>query len=86
MITLDDLKANAKFRATMCLDMAHGAYQNHYQSETYPRLAVIKEGGPHSRKVKQRHSTTYFVDGEVCPTLDIVLARLNTTPIKEADR
>lgn len=79
-ITLDDLKKNAKFRGTLFLDMAHGAYENHYHSQTYPRLVVIKSGDPHSRKVKQLHKTTYFVDSMECPDLDAVVAMLNTTP------
>lgn len=80
MITLDDLKTNAKFRGIMFLDMAHGAYENHYQSQTYPRLTVIKSGAPRSPKVKQIHATTYFVDSMECPDLDAVITMLNTTP------
>lgn len=80
MITLEDLKTNAKFRGILFLDMAHGAYENHYQSQTYPRLVVIKAGAPHSRKVKQIHSTTYFVDSMECPDLDAVINLLNATP------
>lgn len=80
MITIDDLKTNAKFRGLMFLDMAHGAYENHYQSQTYPRLLVIKAGAPHSKKVKQIHSTTYFVDGIECPNLDDVINALNAEP------
>jgi hypothetical protein len=79
-ITLADLKANAKFRGTLCLDMAHGAYENHYQSTTYPRLAVIKSGDGHSRKVKQIHKTTYLVDGVECRELSDVLKALNAAP------
>lgn len=45
-ITLNDLKTNSKFRGTLFLDMDRGAYENHYQSETYPRLTVIKAGAP----------------------------------------
>ncbi|HEX3412859.1 MAG TPA: hypothetical protein VHT00_14160 [Stellaceae bacterium] len=80
MITLADLKANAKFRGTLFLDMAHGAYQNHYCSDTYPRLTVIKAGAPRSPKVKQLHTTSYFVDGRELETLDAVLAALNAEP------
>ncbi|MET4210481.1 hypothetical protein [Bradyrhizobium sp. LA2.1] len=80
MITIDDLKKNAKFRGLMFLDMAHGAYENHYQSETYPRLVVIKAGAPRSPKVKQIHTTTYFVDSMECPDLDAVINLLNATP------
>jgi hypothetical protein len=83
MITLDDLKANAKFRAILCLDMAHSAYENHYRSQTYPRLMVIKSGAPHSRKVMQIHSTSYFVDGRELQTLDEVVAALNAAPPSE---
>jgi hypothetical protein len=80
-ITLDDLKTNAKFRGVLFLDMDHGAYENHYHSQTYPRLKVIKSGSPHSPKVKQVHHTTYVVDDMECPDLSAVLDRLNTSPI-----
>lgn len=86
MITIDDLKTNAKFRGLMFLDMAHGAYENHYQSQTYPRLLVIKAGAPHSKKVKQIHSTTYFVDGIECPNLDDVINALNAEPPEKPKR
>jgi hypothetical protein len=79
-ITLDDLKTNAKFRGLMFLDMAHGAYENHYQSQTYPRLTVIKSGSPHSPKVGQKRYTSYFVDNMECPDLDAVLTMLNCEP------
>lgn len=80
MITRDDLKTNSKFRGTLFLDMDHGAYENHYHSQTYPRFSVIKSGDPHSPKVKQFHKTAYFVDGVECPDLNAVLAMLNTEP------
>jgi hypothetical protein len=80
MITLDDLKTNSKFRGVLFLDMAHGAYENHFHSQTYPRLKVIKSGLPHSPKVKQKHSTTYFVDDMECPDLDAVINMLNAAP------
>lgn len=79
MITLNDLKTNAKFRGIMFLDMDRGAYENHYQSETYPRLVVIKSGGPRVGKV-QKNATTYFVDSMECPDLDAVINLLNATP------
>jgi len=73
-ITLDDIKKNAKFRATMFLDMEKGGYINSYVSETYPRLSVNKSGS------KGKHYTTYFVDDMECPDLDAVITMLNTTP------
>jgi len=81
MITLEDLKTKSKFQGILFLDMDHGAYENRYKSQTYPRLVVIKSGSPHSPKVKQRHQTTYFVDGMECPDLDAVLTMLNASPI-----
>lgn len=79
-ITIDDLQKNAKFRATMFLDMDRGAYENHYQSETYPRFAVIKSGSPRMGKLKQVCTTTYFVDSMECPDLDAVINLLNAAP------
>lgn len=78
-ITIDDLKTNAKFRALMFLDMDRGAYQNSYQSQTYPRFTVVKSGGPRIGK-SQKHYTTYFVDDMECPDLDAVVTMLNATP------
>lgn len=80
MITIADLKANAKFRGIMFLDFDRGAYENHYQSETYPRLVVVKSGGPRIGKLGQKHQTTYFVDSMECPDLDAVINLLNATP------
>ena len=79
-ITLDDLKTKSRFRGMIFLDMDKGAYENHYQSQEYPRLTVIKSGGPRIGK-GQKHYTTYFVDGMECPDLDVVLTRLNESPI-----
>jgi hypothetical protein len=79
-ITVDDLKTNSKFRGVLFLDMDAGAYENHYESQTYPRLKVIKSGGPRVGK-GQKNYTTYFVDGRECADLDTVLARLNAEPI-----
>jgi hypothetical protein len=76
-ITLHDLKTNAKFRGTLFLDKDRGAYENHYQSQTYPRLVVVKSGGPRGKNKRPEYSTTYFVDGVECPGLDAVLAMLN---------
>lgn len=81
MITIDDLKKNAQFRGVMFLDMDRGGYQNHYQSTTYPRLKVVKEGSPRVGK-KQKYLTTYYVDDVECGTLEIVVARLNAAPFK----
>jgi hypothetical protein len=74
MISMGDLMGNAKMRLMLALDMAGGAYQNHYKSETYPRLAVVKEGA------KGEYATTYYVDGIECSDLDMVVAMLNTEP------
>jgi hypothetical protein len=74
MISMGDLLSGAKMRLTLALDMAGGAYQNHYASETYPRLAVVKEGA------KGINTTTYYVDGIECADLDAVVAMLNTEP------
>ena len=74
MITLDDLKKNAKFRAVMFLDMEKGGYLNSYVSQTYPRLSINKSGKG------GKHFTTYFVDDMECPDLDAVINLLNTTP------
>lgn len=79
-ITLDDLKTKSKFRGTMFLDMDRGAYENHYQSGTYPRLVVVKSGGPRIGKT-QKNYTTYYVDTMECPDLDAVLTMLNASPI-----
>lgn len=76
MITIDDLKANAKFRGILFLDMDRGAYENHYQSTTYPRLTVVKAGAPRVGK-KQKCETLFFVDNVECGTLEIAVARLN---------
>lgn len=73
MISKDDLRA-AKMRLTLALDMAGGAYQNHYASETYPRFAMVKEGA------KGQHATTYYVDRIECADLEAVVAMLNTEP------
>jgi hypothetical protein len=78
MITLGDLKTRSKFRLVMAIDMAKGQYQNTYLSETYPRLMVVKSGGPHA--LARTYDTTYYVDGEECADLEAVLAMLNTTP------
>lgn len=80
-ITLDDLKTNSKFRGVLFLDMDHGAYENHYHSQTYPRLKVVKSGAPHTRKVAQKHYTTYFVDDREMPDIKSVLDALNASPI-----
>jgi hypothetical protein len=74
MISMGDLLKGSKMRLAMALDMAGGAYQNHYKSETYPRLSVVKEGS------KGQHVTTYFVDDVECSDLDAVVAMLNTEP------
>jgi hypothetical protein len=74
MISMGDLLSGAKMRLTLALDMAKGAYANHYKSETYPRLEVVKEGA------KGQHTTTYYVDGIECADLDAVVAMLNTEP------
>lgn len=76
MISLGDLKTNAKMRLTLALDMAGGGYQNQYASETYPRLTVVKEGA------KGQHTTIYFVDDHECADLDEVVRLLNTEPEK----
>ena len=73
MISMGDLLSGAKMRLTLALDL-DGGYQNHYASETYPRLAVVKEGA------KGQHTTTYYVDGIKCADLDAVVAMLNTEP------
>lgn len=79
-ITLNDLKTNSKFRGVLFLDMDAGAYENHYESQTYPRLRVIKSGGPRVGK-SQKHYTIYFVDNMECPDLDAVLTMLNASPV-----
>jgi hypothetical protein len=81
-ITVDILKRTAKMRGVSFLDMDRSAYSNTFQSETYPRFVVIKEGGPRVGK-KQRHLTTYIVDSVVCPTLDDVVRALNAAPHPE---
>ena len=59
---------------SLALDFERGAYQNHYRSETYPRLEVVKEGA------KGEHATTYYVDGIVCADLGMAVVMLNTEP------
>lgn len=78
MITLGDLKTRANFRLTLALDMAKGQYHNEYRSETYPRLAVVKVGGPAG--LDRRYSTHYYVDGIECADLEAVIAMLNAAP------
>lgn len=75
-ITLDDLKTNAKFRGVLFLDYEKGGYENHYVSQTYPRLKVIKGG-----KRGGKHYTNYIVDSMECPDLDAVLTMLNASPV-----
>ena len=75
MISMGDLMSNAKMRLVLALDMAGGAYQNQYRSETYPRLEVLKEGA------KGEHATTYYVDGIACADLGMAVAMLNTEPL-----
>ena len=70
MISMGDLMGNAKLRLTLALDLGHGAYQNHYTSETYPRLEVVKEGA------KGERATTYYVDGIACADLGMAVAML----------
>ena len=77
MISMGDLMKNAKMRLILALDFERGAYQNHYRSETYPRLEVLKEGA------KGEHATTYYVDGIACSDLGMAVAMLNTEPQKE---
>lgn len=79
MVTVDDLFANAKMRGVMFLDFGRSAYHNAYQSETYPRLVVVKEGGPRAGDL-QRHTTRYFVDDVECENLYAAVAMLNTEP------
>ena len=82
MITLGDLTRNADFKMTLALDMAKGAYQNHYKSLAYPRFTVIKSGGPAG--LDRRYCTSYYVDGVECADLEAVLVRLNT-PIRAVE-
>jgi hypothetical protein len=79
MITVADLKSNAQMRGVCFLDMGRKAYRNTFQSQTYPRLVVVKEGGPRIDKLQQ-HTTTYFVDDIECADLDAAVAMLNTAP------
>jgi len=74
MISMGDLMGNAKMRLMLALDLDSGGYQNHYRSETYPRLEVLKAGA------KGQHTTSYYVDGIECSDLDMVVAMLNTEP------
>lgn len=74
MITMRDLLTKSKMKATLFLDMDKGGYQNTYQSETYPRLQVVKSGQ------RGEHTTEYFVDGEPCADLEAVVVMLNTEP------
>jgi len=73
MIAMGDLLTGSKMKLTLALDMA-GGYQNHYKSETYPRLSVVKAGA------KGVHTTSYYVDGIECADLDAVVAMLNVEP------
>jgi len=82
-LTVDELKRTAKMRAVCFLDMDRNAYQNTYVSETYPRFAVLKEGGPRvgpPDRSLQRHTTTYFVDDIECENLEAAVRMLNTEP------
>ena len=78
MITLGDLKTRANFQLTLALDMAKGAYHNQYRSQTYPRLEVVKVGGP--AKLDRKYDTIYYVDGIECEDLEAVIAMLNAEP------
>ena len=73
MISMGDLMGNAKMWLTLALKL-EGGYQNHYASETYPRLTVVKEGA------KGEHETTYYVDGIACADLGMAVVMLNTEP------
>jgi len=73
MITMRDV-LTSKMRLRLALDLANGGYQNTYQSETYPRLSVLKSGS------RGEHATEYFVDGEPCADLEAVVMRLNVEP------
>jgi len=74
MISMGDLLNNAKMRLVLALDMTGGGYHNEYQSETYPRLTVVKDGA------KGQYHTTYFVDDIECANLDAVVHMLNAEP------
>jgi hypothetical protein len=78
MITLGDLKSRANFQLILALDMAKGAYHNQYRSQTYPRLEVVKVGGP--AKLDRQFDTVYYVDGIECADVEGVIAMLNTEP------
>jgi hypothetical protein len=73
MISMGDLKTNAKMRLVLAIDTETG-YQNQYVSDTYPRLAVVKTGK------SGFHTNTYFVDNVECADLDMVVNMLNTEP------
>jgi hypothetical protein len=73
MITMGDVLTKSKMRLRLALDLA-GGYQNTYQSETYPRLSVLKSGKG------DVYTTEYFVDGEPCADLEAVVMMLNTAP------
>jgi len=72
---MGDLMTKAKMTGRMFLDFEKGGYQNTYQSETYPRLHVVKSGKG------GEHTTEYFVDGEPCADLEAVVMMLNTEPV-----
>jgi hypothetical protein len=81
MITVQDLCGNAKMRMVLALDFDHGAYQNTYQSVSYPRLVVVKAGAGYVKgKTKQYCTTQYFVDDIEVDDLEQVAAMLNTEP------
>jgi hypothetical protein len=80
MITANDLRNGSKMRLTLALDMASGSYQNHYRSETYPRFAVVREGGRRDKDGKQQHSVAYYVDSIECDTIADVVNMLNAEP------
>ena len=73
MITMRDLLTNSKMRLAIALDL-DGGYENTYQSQTYPRLSVLKSGR------RGEHTTEYFVDGEQCADLEAVVVKLNSEP------
>jgi hypothetical protein len=77
--TLATLKTNAKLQGILYLDMDRGAYRNTFQSATFPRFSIVKEGTPRVGR-HQKHTTTYYVDDIECRTLEDVVRMLNTKP------
>jgi hypothetical protein len=86
MLTLSELRDNVNWRCTMELEMDHGAYERHFQSNTYPRLRMIHKLGPKTDPMQSRNPAVKFlVDFLECKTEQAVVNALNGPPVPFAN-